>query len=268
MKFLENLERVLERVINKIFQFLPLSFFQTIRKWSSISLKLVFRHLIKTVKNASTYTNQWYIGLKKALKKTKKTVKNIYFNKELKEQKILHRTALYFKVLLFILWEGVLCIVDKVGLVKITLIISIIFLASLSKVFYFYVFQDGPPLDEDFLMKNPRSSYYKQYERFFYIRNIVVPIYIESVNSYKKLELDVVVLPSNKYIKEYFNKHPYLINNALNSTLELIIPTFPLTKEGKIVITDKIKREINNVIRSLQIKGDIQHVYVHYIFAG
>ncbi len=168
-----------------------------------------------------------------------------------------------------VLGKGPLFIANKIGIVKITLFISALFAVFFSSMFRLNMVQDHSSLyNKASLTENPRPSYYKQHERVFYMRNIVIPIYIESVNSYKKLEADVVVIPSNKYIKEYLAKNIHLINDALNSTLEPVIPTFPLTEEGKLVITNKIKREINNVIKSLQIKGNIQYVYLHYIFAG
>ena len=122
-------------------------------------------------------------------------------------------------------------------------------------------------LYDGFSMEYPRPSYYRR-DRELRIRNLIVPIYIESVNSYRKFELDLSVITGNKYIKEYLDAHSHLVLNVLSSNIEPIDSEFMLGGEGKRVMAAKIKKELNALIKSLHIKGEIEEVYIHYMFAG
>lgn len=121
---------------------------------------------------------------------------------------------------------------------------------------------------ENATVVSKRPGYYKQNEKQLILRNVVMPIYIESTTSHRKLQMDLTIVSSNRYIKEFFFEKPYHINNALNSTVEPIIPTFPLQKEGKDIIKAKVKKEINKLIKDLKIKGEVKEIYIHSIIAG
>ena len=275
MRILDNLERVLDKKIQKILQFLPLSFLDKIGRTLFAPIKYLFfwigRSILGLYNTLSHNTLHVRRSLtkesRKAKAKIKETLQKVRNQKEAQTLGRASTVLFYLKITAPILREGCLSVIDRIGLVKVLLSMAVPLLVALSfKIFLYY--QKHSLYEEDISMENPRPSYYKQQEKAFYIRNISIPIYIQSVNSYKKLETDVIVISSNKYIKEYLDRQTHLVNNALNSGLEPVIPTFPLTEEGKLVITNKIKKELNNLIKSLKIKGEVQHVYLYYIFAG
>ncbi|OUR98707.1 hypothetical protein A9Q84_04645 [Halobacteriovorax marinus] len=113
-----------------------------------------------------------------------------------------------------------------------------------------------------------RKSYYKLQEKRFTITHVTMPVYIESVNTYKSLSIDFTFISSNRYIKHYFDRNRHLIKNRLNSTIQPVIPAFPLKEEGKAIIKDKIQKELNLLIKELKIKGEIKEVYIKSILAG
>jgi hypothetical protein len=46
-----------------------------------------------------------------------------------------------------------------------------------------------------------------------------------------------------------------------------VIPSFPLSDEGKSVLKEKIKFEFNQVLKELNIAGEIQEVFIQDIIA-
>ena len=180
------------------------------------------------------------------------------------------RMILFTKMLLRLFADRFFHLIHKVGpaTVAIGLVFTGLFAIALLGIHLYKSGQSSLKV-EDYLTTNPRPSYYKQGERLLTIRNISIPIYSESVNSYRKLQTDVTIIPSNKYIREFFYNNTHYIHDALNTNFRPIQASFSLEEEeGKEIIAEKIKEEINILIKRLGIKGDIKFVYIHYIFAG
>jgi len=113
-----------------------------------------------------------------------------------------------------------------------------------------------------------RAHYYKQQEKEFRILNQFMPLYVKSSKKTRSIRVDFTFVSSNRYIKEYFQKNIFLIKDKLNSTLEPIVPSFPLEKEGQKILKDKIRSELNILIKDRKIKGTIKEVHIHSILAG
>ncbi len=108
-----------------------------------------------------------------------------------------------------------------------------------------------------------RPAYFKKIEKQFKVSNIVLPAYMHGSGPLKKLVIDFTFESSNKYIKQYLWDNPHLVHDALNSNIEPISIDFPLETEGKTVVKEKIKKEINKLLKNLKIKGEIKDVYIH-----
>jgi hypothetical protein len=115
-----------------------------------------------------------------------------------------------------------------------------------------------------------RTSYFKREKKQFTIRDIDLPIYVESVNSIKMLTLDFTIEGDNKYIAAFFkgSRNENLIKNQLIGSVHPIVPTFPLGEEGKRILKHKLKKEMNVLIKKLDIKGYISNVYINNILAN
>jgi hypothetical protein len=114
----------------------------------------------------------------------------------------------------------------------------------------------------------PRAKYYKETEKQFEVNGVRMPVYIETVTASKSLIFDLTLVASNRYTKEYFLKKEHLIKDRLNSTIEPVIPTFPLTAEGKQILRTKIRLELNKLIKDLKIQGKVDKVLIHGITSG
>lgn len=114
-----------------------------------------------------------------------------------------------------------------------------------------------------------RPAYYKKQERELRIRNVSFPVYAGRKPA-SKLVMDFTFVASNRYIKEYFDDfdNSHKLKDRLNTRVEQILPDFPLTDDGKRVIKDKIKKEMQALIDDLNIEGSIEEVHIHSIISG
>ncbi len=133
---------------------------------------------------------------------------------------------------------------------------------------YFPTIEENISLNEEKSI-NRRPAYYKKNEKQFLMRNIIVPIsFINSKKEIKKVDINVSLTSSNRYIKEFFFEHPYYIHDRINQSIAPIYGEFILKKEGKEIIKEKIKEELNRLIKELKIAGTIEEVYIDSIVAG
>ncbi|MEH0861934.1 flagellar basal body-associated FliL family protein [Halobacteriovorax sp. DPLXC-1] len=108
-----------------------------------------------------------------------------------------------------------------------------------------------------------------QKQRIF-LRNVYIPIYIKNRNGMKNLQIDVSLKTNNRYTARYFYKpeNEIMIRDRLNSSLQAVVPNFPLEPEGKKIIKEKIRREVNHLIEDLKIEGRVDEVFIHSILNG
>ncbi len=112
-----------------------------------------------------------------------------------------------------------------------------------------------------------RPVYYKRQERELRVRNVNFPVYAGRSPA-SKLVIDFTFVSSNRYIKEYFYENIHLLKDKLNTSVEQILPDFPLEDDGKRVIKEKIKKEMQVLLDDLKIEGSIEEVHIHSIMAG
>ena len=180
------------------------------------------------------------------------------------------RVAFFFRSLFIILPRWAFQGIDILGPGKTIMALGLLSIALIHGAFRVLYPGDREVQEvyEEFLSVKPRPSYYKRNEKGLKIRNVSIPIFIESVNSYKTMKADIILVPSNKYIKEFFHRNDHLVQDTLGSKIEPMNAEFILQDDGKRVLREKIKKEINLLIGRLQIKGEVQFVYLHYLFAG
>ena len=109
-----------------------------------------------------------------------------------------------------------------------------------------------------------REVYYKQLEKTFYINGIVIPVHEGKNKKIKKIIMDFNIISSNRYIKSFFwdNHNIHLAKNKILSSLAPVRLDFPLRKEDRVMVKEKVKRELNNLVRELKIDGRVEQVYI------
>ncbi len=123
--------------------------------------------------------------------------------------------------------------------------------------------------EEESIKKPP---YHNLNKKIFEVPNVKMPVYIESASSMKSLYMDLAFRGTNRYIAAYFlltyGVNQRLILDKINSSVEPIIPTFPLNDEGKRIIKVKVMNDVNELLKELGIKGEVDEVYIKNILAG
>ncbi len=172
--------------------------------------------------------------------------------KDIKEEGL----ATYLKKILHqILWQQKKILLATIGL---------IFLAN---GIYHYGQQIADNLEQDIFsdytpLANPyrRPEYFRKSEKQFKVTGIILPIDLR--RDHRKLVADLTFESSNKYIKAYFETHPYLIPDVLGRRIESVSINFPLEAEGKSILKEKIIEEVNLLLEELKIEGKIVNVYI------
>ena len=130
--------------------------------------------------------------------------------------------------------------------------------------------QGNQDISDNSALPKYRESYFKRIlpAKQLNVYEVTMPIYIDSINSVRTLLIDLTLTTSNRYAREYLDKHSYLIKDRLNNTIHPIIPDFPLTKEGKTIIKEKVIFEINQLLEEKKIEGEIKEVNFQMIIAA
>jgi len=90
-------------------------------------------------------------------------------------------------------------------------------------------------------------SYYNNLARTSSIKSLKVPAQVTKTSKIKALELDVYVMFYKRSSKKFFDKNMMVFIDHLEMSIEPILPSFPLSPEGKNILREKISREINLV---------------------
>ena len=110
-----------------------------------------------------------------------------------------------------------------------------------------------------------RPPYYKISSRQIKFSNIKMPIYVEGKTSMQLVTIDVTLKGSNRYAIKYLEKKHYEFKDLLLSKLEPIIPSFPLVPEGKSIIKQKVKQEVDLYLKNRHIDGAVDEVFIEYL---
>lgn len=110
-----------------------------------------------------------------------------------------------------------------------------------------------------------RPDYYKKETREVSFSSVKVPVYIQGINELRALMVDISIVTSNRATRAWIERREFSMRDHLVLTLEPVIPTFPLTDEGRTMLTEKIKDELNIFLRQHSVDGDIQEVRLVHI---
>lgn len=113
-----------------------------------------------------------------------------------------------------------------------------------------------------------RPEYYKKETRETTFTNVKVPVFVQGLNELKSLIIDFSVITSNRQTKRWLERHEFQARDHLVLGMEPVIPSFPMSEEGKVVITNKIQRELNAYLEENKIDGEVLEVRIIYILGN
>jgi len=152
------------------------------------------------------------------------------------------------------------------------LILIILGIVKSSRTIYLGVMtgQDNQHMHQNKIVPKYRESYFRRILPALQVDifEVTMPIYVGSVNSVRTLLLDITLVTSNRFTRQFIDDNTGLVKDRLNNNMHPIIPDFPLTKEGKTIIREKVIFEINELLKEKKIEGEIKDVYFQMIIVA
>jgi hypothetical protein len=107
---------------------------------------------------------------------------------------------------------------------------------------------------------------YKMYEqKTLKITNMKVPIFVESVEKINSVTVDFSLRTSTRFAKHYLIEYEYRLKDYFFTTVEPVVSDFPMQTEGKEVLKEKIREELNNFLYENHVEGEIEEVNILFI---
>ncbi len=107
---------------------------------------------------------------------------------------------------------------------------------------------------------------YKLYERkTITIRNVKLPIFVESVNKISSITIDFSVRTSTRFARHYLEEYEYKLKDYFFTMVEAVVSDFPMETEGKEVLKETIMIEVENFLNDNNIEGIVEEVNILYI---
>jgi flagellar basal body-associated protein FliL len=109
-----------------------------------------------------------------------------------------------------------------------------------------------------------RPDYYRMQARSYTMQDVDLQVFEEDLNRNHQVYLDFTLIASNRNIVLYLKDNEMKIRDRLSTNVEPILPRLPVEDEGKRIIKDKIRDEINDILKEEKIEGKIQDVYLNF----
>lgn len=282
----QKIEELINRLIEQIFALLrvmvqkctPAKVKSQVIK-SQIAIKKKKKKVKNTLQNSKSKPKEWsntfLIWLMNTFEKVKLVATNLRLkSKSMKRSEMLMLVGAFFTPFLYRLKVWVISL--RPEQIVISVVGSAVFglttlgiVTSTSKIAEKQTAARIPASKvEEATVRSTRPVYYKLDEKRFKVMNVQVPIYVGGSNDLRKVTVDFTFISSNQYIKEYLYQNEYLIQDRLNSMVEPILPEFFLEEEGKRVLKEKIKLELNLLLKDIEVKGHIDEVHIDSLLAG
>jgi hypothetical protein len=113
-----------------------------------------------------------------------------------------------------------------------------------------------------------RPVYYRQTERMLSIEEINLQLFLEDTHRNRQVWVDFSVLASNRNVILYLKDHNVELKDHLTTNVEPVIPQLPIEAEGRQIIKEKLRFEINKFLEDNHIEGKILEIYIDYLLAS
>lgn len=110
---------------------------------------------------------------------------------------------------------------------------------------------------------------YRNYQKTtMKVFNIRLPLFVENVREIRSVTVDFSVRTSTRFASKYLTAYEYKLKDYFFTKTEPFASDFPLKEEGKEVLRDKIKDELNNFLQEHRVEGVVQEVNIIFIIAS
>lgn len=133
-----------------------------------------------------------------------------------------------------------------------------------------YLFAHKKPIinvEMDFHLHG-RPVYYRLSERTYQFQNVDFQLFEEDLKRNHQVYIDFTVISSNRNIILFLKDNEMMVRDRLSTNVEPILPRLPVEEEGKRIIKDKIRDEINELLKEKEIEGKVIEVYLDFSLAS
>ena len=113
-----------------------------------------------------------------------------------------------------------------------------------------------------------RPKYFMQIEKMLSMKDLNLQIFLEDTKRNRQVWVDFTALATNRNIILFLKDHEIEVRDYINMEVEPVIPQLPIEEEGRQIIKDKLKLELNEYLKKSNIEGKIQEVYIDYIIVS
>jgi hypothetical protein len=100
------------------------------------------------------------------------------------------------------------------------------------------------------------------------MKSVDLQIFLEDTKKNRQVSLDYSVIASNRNIILYFRDNEEKIRDRFSTQIEPIIPRLPIEEEGRGIIKDKIRFELNEMLKEEKIEGKVLDVYIDFLLGS
>lgn len=115
-------------------------------------------------------------------------------------------------------------------------------------------------------VKKPR--YHLAYLRQHRFIDVGLQLLLEETKRNRQVYFEFVIQTINREGAQFIKHHEVEIKDHLMMNVEPVVPGLPLDDEGKRIIRDKIKFEVNNYLKLHHIESTVEEVFIDYILAS
>lgn len=126
----------------------------------------------------------------------------------------------------------------------------------------------APVSTEEEEVSYDRPEYYKKDLKHLTITNLRLPVYVPAVNELRSVDIDFTAVMTTRESRLYLEKMEFQLRDHLILEIEPSVATFPLTEEGKEIIRQKLKSEIDLFLKERKVNGYVEDMKVVYMLAN
>ncbi len=113
-----------------------------------------------------------------------------------------------------------------------------------------------------------RPKYFMQTEKPLGFKDTNLQLFLEDTKRNRQVWIDFTALSSNRFVVLYLKENMIQIKDHLNVNVEPVIPRLPLEEEGRQIIKDKIRDEINSFLKKEGVEGKVLEIYIDYLIVS
>ncbi len=113
-----------------------------------------------------------------------------------------------------------------------------------------------------------RPSYYRQTEKIVSVKEVSLQIFLDDTRRNRQVYFDFSLLTTNRNTVLFIKDHEVQLKDHLNSNIEPILHRLLQEEEGRSIIKDKIKSEINEFLEKQKVEGKVQEVYIDSLISS